>query len=150
MLEEEEGRGGKLAETLFQFDSYDEETDESIVRAYPTTGRTHQIRVHLQHVGFPIANDPNYGPSTAEASNQAQSNAVPPERKEDAPTAHCVSIYLHAWRYSSDEWDFRTSRPEWAIFSTTALEEQKKEEKDEKDAVAEEQKKEEKEERKNE
>jgi 23S rRNA-/tRNA-specific pseudouridylate synthase len=25
------------------------------------TGRTHQIRLHLQLIGFPIANDPNYG-----------------------------------------------------------------------------------------
>jgi tRNA pseudouridine synthase 9 len=27
----------------------------------PVTGRTHQLRVHLQGVGFPIANDPVYG-----------------------------------------------------------------------------------------
>jgi hypothetical protein len=27
----------------------------------PYTGRTHQLRLHLQHLGHPIANDPNYG-----------------------------------------------------------------------------------------
>lgn len=32
----------------------------SILRCEPETGRTHQIRVHLQHLGFPIANDPIY------------------------------------------------------------------------------------------
>jgi len=34
----------------------------SIVKAFPVTGRTHQIRVHLAHVGFPIVGDKIYGP----------------------------------------------------------------------------------------
>ena len=43
----------------------------SIVRCRPVTGRTHQLRVHLQFLGHPIANDPIYcnqrvfGPSLA-------------------------------------------------------------------------------------
>ncbi|PIA13144.1 pseudouridine synthase, partial [Coemansia reversa NRRL 1564] len=32
----------------------------SILYCRPKTGRTHQIRVHLQFLGFPIANDPLY------------------------------------------------------------------------------------------
>ncbi|KAK3994668.1 mitochondrial tRNA pseudouridine(32) synthase [Cladorrhinum sp. PSN332] len=32
----------------------------SIVRCLPVTGRTHQIRVHLQFLGHPIQNDPIY------------------------------------------------------------------------------------------
>ncbi|KAH8902784.1 pseudouridine synthase [Coniochaeta sp. PMI_546] len=32
----------------------------SIVRCLPVTGRTHQIRVHLQFLGHPIENDPIY------------------------------------------------------------------------------------------
>ncbi len=31
------------------------------VRAELETGRTHQIRVHLSHIGFPIVGDPEYG-----------------------------------------------------------------------------------------
>ena len=35
----------------------------SIVRIRLVTGRTHQIRVHLSHAGFPLLGDPKYGSS---------------------------------------------------------------------------------------
>ena len=37
----------------------------SLVQCSPLTGRTHQIRVHLQSVGFPIAGDDRYGDTAA-------------------------------------------------------------------------------------
>ncbi|ANZ73685.1 BA75_01612T0 [Komagataella pastoris] len=51
---------GKAAKTLFRRISYDVKDDTSIVKCMPLTGRTHQIRVHLQFIGYPIANDPVY------------------------------------------------------------------------------------------
>jgi 23S rRNA pseudouridine1911/1915/1917 synthase len=33
----------------------------SLVECLPKTGRTHQIRVHLKHLGHPLAGDPVYG-----------------------------------------------------------------------------------------
>lgn len=35
----------------------------SVVKVYPETGRTHQIRVHLQYLGHPILGDSLYGNS---------------------------------------------------------------------------------------
>jgi hypothetical protein len=35
----------------------------TLVSCHPLTGRTHQIRIHLAYLGFPIANDPSYGAS---------------------------------------------------------------------------------------
>jgi tRNA pseudouridine32 synthase len=51
---------GKPAQTRFQMLGYDAGADCSIVACEPLTGRTHQIRVHLRHLGHPIANDAVY------------------------------------------------------------------------------------------
>ena len=56
-LTEEQKKTAKEAETMFRFESYDQESDTSIIRCFPRTGRTHQIRVHLKSLGSPIAND---------------------------------------------------------------------------------------------
>ena len=53
--------GGKPSMTRVRFLRYDRASDTSLVCCEPVTGRTHQIRLHLQMTGFPIANDPNYG-----------------------------------------------------------------------------------------
>jgi 23S rRNA pseudouridine1911/1915/1917 synthase len=34
----------------------------TLVELQLETGRTHQIRVHMQYIGFPLAGDPIYGP----------------------------------------------------------------------------------------
>lgn len=49
---------GKDCETVFEKLSYNGKT--SVVLCKPKTGRMHQIRVHLQYLGYPIANDPLY------------------------------------------------------------------------------------------
>ena len=36
------------------------------------TGRTHQIRVHMKYIGYPLAGDPKYGPKkTLKSDGQA-------------------------------------------------------------------------------
>ena len=57
----EEVAQSKPAQTTFTLVWYDEKSDTSLLHCYPVTGRTHQIRVHLQYVGHSIVNDVNYG-----------------------------------------------------------------------------------------
>jgi len=52
--------GGRPARTLWKLEeSY---RGYSLLRVFPKTGKTHQIRVHLKHAGLPLAIDPLYNP----------------------------------------------------------------------------------------
>uniref|UniRef100_A0A7S4EN90 Pseudouridine synthase RsuA/RluA-like domain-containing protein n=1 Tax=Pseudo-nitzschia australis TaxID=44445 RepID=A0A7S4EN90_9STRA len=51
----------KPAHSSFGVVSYDETTDSTLLICRPYTGRTHQLRLHLQYLQHSIANDPNYG-----------------------------------------------------------------------------------------
>jgi hypothetical protein len=51
----------KPAQTAFAIVKYNEQDDSTLLLVRPATGRTHQIRIHLQYLQHQIANDPNYG-----------------------------------------------------------------------------------------
>lgn len=67
---QEDGRSGeeKIRDSKMEWKGKE---GYSVVRCRPVTGRTHQLRVHLQFLGHPISNDPIYcnrrvfGPSLA-------------------------------------------------------------------------------------
>jgi 23S rRNA pseudouridine955/2504/2580 synthase len=59
----------------------------SLLEAELRTGRTHQIRVHLAHLGFPIVGDDKYG-------NFDLNHRLERERPGGAP----LRMVLHAWR----------------------------------------------------
>lgn len=49
---------GKMAETSWKVEKFF--NNSTLVRLFPKTGRTHQIRVHLSHLGYPIWSDERY------------------------------------------------------------------------------------------
>ncbi|MCR4403216.1 MAG: RluA family pseudouridine synthase [Firmicutes bacterium] len=53
-----EGRG-RAAVT--EYEVLEDLRGSALVKVHPLTGRTHQIRVHLAHIGHPIVGDPVYG-----------------------------------------------------------------------------------------
>ena len=62
----------------------------ALVEATLHTGRTHQIRVHLQHLGCPVIGDPVYGGRTARHFQQATHYEAPRQM------LHAVSLgFIH-------------------------------------------------------
>jgi 23S rRNA pseudouridine1911/1915/1917 synthase len=54
-----DGSGARAARTHFTLERA--LADTSLLRLRLETGRTHQIRVHLQAIGYPVCGDPEYG-----------------------------------------------------------------------------------------
>ena len=78
----------------------------ALLEARPKTGRTNQIRIHLQHLGWPVCGDPLYLAG-------GQTGLTPTVSMEDPP------LCLHAWKIGfrhplSGEWvRFEAEPPAW-------------------------------------
>ena len=91
--------GGRASQTVYKV--LERLGDFSLLELAPKTGRTHQLRVHLSHVGLPIAGDTMYGgrivtgkrPVAHGISQKAISGKTP---AEDAPIISRQA--LHAWK----------------------------------------------------
>lgn len=59
-------RGGKPARSLWRLLHADPDGRFALVAVRIHSGRTHQIRVHMAHAGFPLWGDQLYGPGTPE------------------------------------------------------------------------------------
>jgi RluA family pseudouridine synthase len=67
-------RHGKAAET--RFDLLQAGDGRALVRARPSTGRTHQIRVHLAATGHPVIGDPLYNSPAAPSPPDGEALAL--------------------------------------------------------------------------
>lgn len=73
-------KGGKRSET--QFEVLEQFSDWCWIRCTPLTGRTHQIRIHLKHAGFPIVGDELYGGKQLWLSRLKKDYRLKPGREE--------------------------------------------------------------------
>lgn len=94
---------GQAASTTFVLIKHEPHT--SLVKAFPHSGRQHQIRCHLQFLGYPIANDPIYASGELTKIKLAQSSqpatiALP----NNAPTSPFV-IASQPYREKCEECD---------------------------------------------
>lgn len=119
---------GKECLTLFRRLEY--RNGHSIVECRPITGRTHQIRIHLQSIGFPVVNDIIYGAGEAAAvpsrgSCSADISGFEDRRKYECIVKHCrgennrsfntrnLHICLHAWKYTYNNTEYVAELPGW-------------------------------------
>ena len=56
----------KTREAITEYNVLEKFLEYTLVEAYPKTGRTHQIRVHLKSIGHPVVCDKLYGPKKEE------------------------------------------------------------------------------------
>ena len=89
-------RNGRLAQTAWKNLFFWEDDNLSLVALFPRSGRTHQLRVHMSEMGFPVLGDTTYG---------ARRTAVVTGQWQKAPLndlwvkmAQQGSFFLHAHR----------------------------------------------------
>jgi 23S rRNA pseudouridine955/2504/2580 synthase len=78
--------GGKIAKTFFK--GIESSKHFSLIQCKLITGRTHQLRVHLSELGFPIVGDKKYGIK---------------ENKFPTGLSHKKRMYLHANSFISKD-----------------------------------------------
>lgn len=83
--------GGKPSSTYYEV--IERFRTASHVRAMPFTGRTHQIRVHLAHVGYPVMADPLYGRRHSQAWFERRRRAI--EEGTDGPVIERHALHAH-------------------------------------------------------
>lgn len=103
--------GGREAVTEYRvLESY--KTYASLVECRLKTGRTHQIRVHLTDLGYPLIGDPVYGRSPSWLKNKSF-EAI----KEFLATKHQQALHAYKLKFihpiSGKETEFETGFPEY-------------------------------------
>lgn len=88
---------GKPSRSLFRLASYDAETDTSLVSCSPQTGRSHQLRKHLQVLGHSIVGDVQYGSLEESSGEKPLYEAVQRQMTEAMHSQHetrlqCLSV----------------------------------------------------------
>jgi 23S rRNA pseudouridine1911/1915/1917 synthase len=97
-------RGGRPARTAWKLE--ESFRGFALLRVFPKTGKTHQIRVHLKHVGLPLAVDPLYNPPRNGTSGTLMLSSFkrdyrPTRGEEERPLIARLTLHAHKLTFTS-------------------------------------------------
>src|SRR5688572_6339798 len=71
----------------------------TLLRCFPKTGKTHQIRVHLTHIGHPLAIDPLYGSPDPVFLSGFKRNYRPTRGEDERPLIARLTLHAEKLRF---------------------------------------------------
>ena len=79
--------------------------DCTLLRVFPKTGKTHQIRVHLKHIGHPLLLDPLYNPPRAGVEpglflSKFKRQYKPNRGQDERPLIDRLTLHAHKLRFA--------------------------------------------------